>query len=88
MQSLSEFEELCDKYKDSIDFILVYIDEAHPVESGDFDAASTNIQMHTATNIKEKMINAGELAHHTKLPIYVDKVDNAACRIYAAFPER
>ena len=88
MQSLSEFEGLCDKYSDVMDFICVYITEAHPIESGDFDEASTNIQMHTAKDLEGKLSNARELANHTKLPIYVDQLDNHACRQYAAFPER
>ncbi len=88
MNSLSKFEELSTRYREVMDFALVYIDEAHSVESGDYDATSTNLQMYFASNIAEKMENAKELAKHTQLPIFVDKVDNAACQLYAAFPER
>ena len=71
-----------------IDFILIYVDEAHPEDSGDFTAESGALMMKQPTSIEERLDNASVLAEWTKIPIYVDTVDNWGESLYGAYPER
>ena len=89
MAKLGEFEALADRYsRRGIDFIIVYVDEAHPIETGDFAADSGNLMMHKPTSIEQRLDNASVLAERTKAPIYVDTIDNWGESLYGAYPER
>jgi hypothetical protein len=79
---------LAAKYGSEIDFICVYIDEAHPIESGDFAADSGVLQMNEHKTMEDRMDCAKDLTEHVKLPIYVDHMENRGCLEYAALPER
>ena len=52
------------------------MDEAHPEETGDFPAETGNLMMKQPTSIEERLDNASVLAQRTKIPIYVDTIDN------------
>ena len=64
------------------------MDEAHPEETGDFLAETGNLMMKQPTSIEERLDNASVLAQRTKIPIYVDTIDNWGEGLYGAYPER
>ena len=74
--------------RQDINFILVYVEEAHAVDTGDFALDSGYPQMKQPTSIEERLSNASALAEHTDIPIYVDTIYNWGQSLYGAFPER
>jgi len=89
MAELGEYVALVDKYsRQDINFILVYVEEAHAVDTGDFALDSGYPQMKQPTSIEERLSNASALAEHTDIPIYVDTIYNWGQSLYGAFPER
>ena len=64
------------------------MDEAHPEDTGDFTAESGALMMKQPTSIEERLDNASVLAERTKIPIYVDTMDNWGESLYGAYPER
>ena len=89
MAMLGEYEALMDRTsRQDINFIIVYMEEAHPIETGDYAPDSGYPQMKQPTSIEERLSNASALAEHTKIPIYVDTIYNWGQSLYGAFPER
>jgi len=89
MAALGEYETLADKYsRRGIHFILIYVEEAHAIGTGDFLADSGYLQMKQSTTIEERLCNATVLKEHTKIPVYVDTIDNQGENVYGAHPER
>ena len=64
------------------------MEEAHAIETGDFLPDSGYLQMKLPTNIEDKLSNASVLGELTKIPIYVDTIDNLGESLYGAHPER
>eukprot|EP00090_Calanus_glacialis_P015331 TRINITY_DN24214_c0_g1_i1.p2 TRINITY_DN24214_c0_g1~~TRINITY_DN24214_c0_g1_i1.p2 ORF type:complete len:124 (-),score=40.21 TRINITY_DN24214_c0_g1_i1:113-484(-) len=90
MASLGKFGALRTKFAGLVDFVTVYIAEAHPAEkkhfSGNFDIAShasMRERMEAANTLKEE---AGQILEGC--PILVDPMDDRANLAYAALPER
>ena len=75
---------------DLADFLLIYIEEAHPSEKKHFEE---NIVVKEHKALKDR-INAAEMLvevageEEFPCPIVVDKMDNAASHAYGALPER
>jgi hypothetical protein len=88
MMRLSEFNGLYDQYKDLIDFVVIYIEEAHSIESGDFGPDTVNFRMHNHKNLDMRLESGKVLAQHTKVPIYVDDMENGGNLEFGASPER
>ncbi len=89
MAALKDFESLGGRHSDKADFVLIYITEAHPLESSNMNVlGGTGIAVNFAKTMEQKADNARELAKRTKLPIYIDDVTDTACRAYGAFPDR
>lgn len=90
MANLDKFGALRTKFVGLVDFVTVYIAEAHPAErkhfSGGFDItthASMEDRVRAANTLKEKV--GDKLRDCT---ILVDPMDDRANLAYAAFPER
>ena len=69
-------------------FIMIYVDEAHPIEQNDFPPETGSLQMHLPQTIEQRMENASVLAEMTSVPVYVDTIDNIGESQYGAHPER
>lgn len=78
------------------DFCIVYIEEAHPLESGHFEG---NFRITSHKRMEDRLDAANTLKEaFQKIPmddevrascsIFVDKMENEAERKFAAFPER
>jgi len=90
MNSLRKFSRIRLKYAKSVDFLAVYIEEAHPAERDHFTG---NYDISTHQSFKDRLAAAeilDEEAGNTldNVPIVVDRMDNAANIAYAALPER
>lgn len=91
MQSLDKFGAVRAKFEDSVDFLTVYIAEAHPVEEGYFLDKIYDLKVHQSM---QERIDAARLLKEeagknlTGCPIAVDQFDNKAQVAFAALPER
>ena len=79
--------DLYARYSDRVRFIVVYIREAHPTDG--WDIGSEN-RLTDPTTIAERRQVAGqcEQALQYGIKTYVDEMDDAVMKAYAAWPER
>ena len=86
--------EMYDKYKDDIDFLCVYIREAHPEDGiSGYPAQSNvtdNIFIKTHTNIEERaeIAQTCVLRLNLKMPMALDDMTDQVDQGYRAMPER
>ncbi len=83
MNSVVDTEDWYQASRDRANFLMVYIEEAHPGNT------VAGMEVHAATTIEEKQALA-ELctSGNLSLPTVLDKLDNAVEIAYAAFPDR
>lgn len=74
-------------YADRVQFLVIYIREAHPVDG--WDIGSEN-RIYDPKTIEERREIAAmcEVALQYGIRTYVDEMDDAAMSAYAAWPER
>jgi len=95
-------QEIYSKYKNDVEFMVIYIKEAHPIETwwpGEtrimkmaekFARARSVSDMHEPGTIEERR----QVAMRCKkrilgdLPVYLDTMDNKMNALYVAFPTR
>lgn len=79
--------DLYAEYKDRVQFLVIYIREAHPVDG--WDIGSEN-RIYDPQTIRERRRVAGECEATLQYGIrtYVDEMDDAVMTAYAAWPER
>lgn len=87
-RNVGEMERLYQSYKDSADFLLVYIREAHP--GSQIPGINDGKPIDQTDTLADRMKLANEFARELKLtlPIVVDKEDNQVNAAYAAWPNR
>jgi len=90
MASLSKFGALREKFAGLVDFVTIYMSEAHPAEKKHFGG---NYAIDTHTNMEERIEAAETLLEEAGdalkgCPILVDTMDDIANLSYVAFPER
>jgi len=95
MMSVDRFYELVDEMKDTVDFIHIYLAEAHATNGWKLKN-NYDINQHTiieerfqAANMLQEILNAKysqELLSIT--PIYVDTMDNFVANKLVGYPER
>ena len=84
MNSGVDTENWYQEYKEDANFLMVYIEEAHPGNSIE------GLEVNAATSMEEKLelaelcTTSGDL----NLPTVLDELDNAVEIAYAAFPDR
>jgi hypothetical protein len=85
-------EEIHRRWKDKVEFLRVYVREAHPV--GDRAATGTNalagILYKQPVTFEERCAVAGDFVQAMKIetPLVVDEIDNRVGRDYGAWPDR
>ena len=88
---MGALHELQAKYADRVDFLVVYIREAHPEEgwvvSHNRDEG-IRIQDPTTDEARYKVATECALRLQIKLPVVVDAVDDAIANAYGALPDR
>ena len=91
MAQFSTFCKAASEFADIADFVNIYIEEAHPLESFNFHTNPHQIPVHRM--LQNQLAAAKQLAslHNTNamhLFIIVDNMDNKASQLYAGFPMR
>ncbi len=86
---LDRFTRICDKFSNKADFLLVYIEEAHPDERGHI---RDNYKIVTHKTLESRLDAANvlvkELDDDPPCPVVVDTMTNEANYAYGALPER
>ena len=79
--------DLYAQYRDSVQFLVIYIREAHPIDGWDMGSKH---RLHDPKTIEERRQVAGvcEVAMQHGIRTYVDEMDDAVMTVYAAWPER
>ena len=86
MAKLDEFKHIVEKYASVSDFVIVYINEAHPKNDWAFKTNPYQIEDHKT--IDDRIFAANVLAQNELgCPILVDTMLNES-NMYAALPER
>jgi len=94
-------QNLCQKYHHQVQFLSIYIREAHPVDGWWFGkgiarhimkiySPKVAMDVYDPTTIEERRAVAGNCKNTLKYDIrtYVDEMDNAVNKAYAAWPTR
>lgn len=87
MREAVSLRDLYKEYGKQVQFIVVYIREAHPLDG--WDLGSEN-RLRDPQTIEERRQVAGqcEAAMQYGIRTYVDEMDDAVMTTYAAWPER
>ena len=79
------------QYKDSVEFFVVYVQEAHPTDGWQVES---NVQegvlfsQHRSYDERESVAQSCSIDLHIGLPIIIEEMDNAVDEAYGAAPER
>ena len=83
---LARFNEIIAEFCDEVDFLVIYIEEAHPTDGWSF---RSNYDIETHRSIEDRLLAAKQLrALGPQCPIMVDKMDDQANKLYGGLYER
>lgn len=86
---MARFCAVAEKYSDGADFLVVYIEEAHPSA---YDLPHNEYKIKQHSNVDDRIASAqfmvDELEGQVRFPVVVDGFDNNAMYAYGARPER
>ncbi|KAF2347957.1 Iodothyronine deiodinase [Trinorchestia longiramus] len=87
MAGLAKYRQLIKEFGAVADFLVVYIEEAHPTD-GFYIAGTVDIPSHR--NVKDRLAAARYLLELEPLncPVVVDSEEGPARELYTAMPER
>ena len=86
VEKLARFNEIIAEFCDAADFLLIYIEEAHPTDGWSF---KNNFDIKTHRSIGDRLMAAKKLSKlDPHCPIMVDKMDDNANKLYGALFER
>lgn len=89
MAALPAFRRLAEEYAAAADFVLVYVDEAHPADGW---AACSPFQLPRHRTLADRLSAAALLLRHFRLEpwcrVVADSMDNQANRAYGVASER
>ncbi len=80
-----------EKYRDRVEFLVVYIREAHPEDGWVVTAnrdAGIAFDDPTSTEARTKVAETCALRLEIKMPVVVDEIDDSVARAYGALPDR
>jgi len=79
--------DLYEQYNDRVQFLVIYIREAHPIDGWDM---GSKYRIYDPQTIEERREVAGmcEAGLQYGIRTYVDEMDDAVMTAYAAWPER
>ncbi len=86
-----KFDRLYEQYKSQVDFLNIYISEAHAKEEWalpNINGEKWNVSKPTTTEERLKLANDWVDDAKCISPYFVDPIDDAAGKAYAAAPER
>ncbi|XP_067667501.1 type I iodothyronine deiodinase-like [Haliotis asinina] len=78
---------MVEKFSHCVDFLVVYIEEAHPVDGWHF--RGNKYHVNGSTKLEERAARTSLLkAENVTCPMVIDDMSNNANRKYSALPER
>ena len=86
MVIFEELENLAKKYVNLVDFILIYVEEAHATDLWKIDGNRYQVQTHRT--IEDRKNAAKLLKDAWKHTILVDNLNNEAAKMFGALPQR
>ena len=84
-------EEIFRKYRNAVEFFVVYIQEAHPTDGWQSDSNIRDavlFRQHQSYAEREEVATTCSLDLHLTIPVLVEDMDNAIYEVYGAAPER
>ena len=79
------------QYNDSVEFFVVYVQEAHPTDGWQTDSnveQSVLFRQHRSYDERESVAQSCSIDLHIGLPIIIEEMNNAVDEAYGAAPER
>ena len=79
------------QYKDSVEFFVVYVQEAHPTDGWQTDSnveQGVLFRQHRSYDERESVAQSCSIDLHIGLPIIIEEMNNAVDEAYGAAPER
>ena len=73
-------------YEDKVQFVLVYVREAHPTDG--WYMGNHDIRAHQSMEERREVARMCEVALQYGIETYVDEMDDAVAKAYAALPDR
>ena len=84
-------EQLYGRYKDRVEFFVVYVQEAHPTDGWQTEsnvAEGILFRQHQSYDEREEAAQSCAIGLELSLPTLVEEMDNAIDEAYGAAPER
>ena len=84
-------ERLYSRFKDRIEFFVVYVQEAHPTDGWQVESNIKDgvfYRQHQSLDEREEAAHSCTIGLHISIPILVEEMDNAIDEAYGAAPER
>ena len=90
---MGDIEQIYNDYKDRVDFLTIYIREAHPLDEWRMASNEKNkddVCYAQPKTLAQRIAIANDFTQRFKfpLPFGIDEMNNAANDAYAAWPER
>ena len=79
------------RYKEAVEFFVVYVQEAHPTDGWQTDSNVEEgilFRQHQSYDERESVAQSCSIDLQIGLPIIIEEMDNAIDEIYGAAPER
>ena len=84
-------ERLYSRFKDRIEFFVVYVQEAHPTDGWQVESNIKDdvfYRQHQSLDEREEAAQSCTIGLHISIPTLVEEMDNAIDEAYGAAPER
>lgn len=84
-------EEIYRRFLDRVEFLAIYVQEAHPTDGWQTDSNVTEgvlFRQHQSYEEREEVAQTCSLDLHISIPILVEEMDNNTDEAYGAAPER
>lgn len=88
MAKLQEFRQMSAEYSEVADFVLVYIDEAHPTDGWKIAGSLFELPSHKTLEDRASAAQMMLKEEPQGCPVVLDNMENLANSAYAALPER
>lgn len=88
VRSTSMINALFDEYREDVNFLMIYIREAHPI--GGREVPNNQFKVDAPNTLSERCELAGDFDERIqmRMPIVVDTIDDAVADVYAPWPNR
>ena len=88
---MGRLEEIYERYKEHVEFFVIYVQEAHPTDGWQVESNVENnvlFRQHQSYEEREEVASTCSLDLGMSIPILVEEMDNGVDEAYGAAPER